>query len=203
MKTYLVSLTSVDMTPRIFISRLKYCCNRPVSSCNQRRTEFKERSRKRGRRLDHTIVSHLHSRRTTQSKNSFREEQLETRTKSSRRASNSIHFPAINVTCSRFVTDSNAVLWLANERQWGQSISGTVRWVGITFACVIVPSPTGFAGNLNLKAGSVGARNIESTDLSTAIDEKALRDLYAKIAPWRTFSSQKEKQWLEHLLALI
>ena len=79
----------------------------------------------------------------------------------------------------------------------------------ITFACDIVPSPTGFAGNLNPKAGplsqfqTVGARNIESTHLSTAIDRKALRDLHAKIAPWRAFSSHKEKQRLEHLLALI
>ena len=56
----------------------------------------------------------------------------------------------------------------------------------------ILPSPTGLAGNLNPKVVSicyfqmVGARNIESTHLSTAIDGKALRDLYVKIAPWRT-----------------
>jgi len=30
--------------------------------------------------------------------------------------------------------------------------------------------------------------------LSTAIDGKALRDLHAKIAPWRTFYSDEEKE---------
>ena len=44
----------------------------------------------------------------------------------------------------------------------------------------IIPSPTACAGNLNQKAGSlsyfqtVGARNTRSTDLSTALDGKAL-----------------------------
>ena len=81
-------------------------------------------------------------------------------------------------------------------------------WV-LIFPMDIIPSPTGFAGNLNPKAGSlsyfqmVGARNIESTHVSTAVHGKALRYLHAKIAPWRTFSSHKEKQRLEHLLALI
>ena len=53
----------------------------------------------------------------------------------------------------------------------------------ITVAVDIIPSPTGLAGNLNPKVESlcsfqtVGARNIESPHLSTAIDGKALRDL--------------------------
>ena len=36
-------------------------------------------------------------------------------------------------------------------------------------------------------ATTVGARNTEATHLSTAIDEKALRDLHAQIGSWRTF----------------
>ena len=57
---------------------------------------------------------------------------------------------------------------------------GTVPSVGISVAVNIIPSPTACAGNLNQKAGSlsyfqtVGARNTGSTDLSTALDGKAL-----------------------------
>ena len=57
----------------------------------------------------------------------------------------------------------------------------------------MLPSPTGLEGNLNPKVASLcqfqtaGARNKESTHLSTAMDGKSLSDLHAKIVPWRTF----------------